>query len=104
MFETYEIAHIRYTSKDGSDVSDRVIIPTFIPTPSIKAIDVTEMSDEERVETQELLRDYAAYFETAVKRVFSFEDWISHTTGLSEGATPEVKWRTFLTDNIERLD
>jgi len=104
MFKPYELVQIKYQHKNDDSSTTRVIIPTFVPSAAMKAIDVTRLSEEERLELQGLLRDYAAYFEAAVKRVFSFEDWISHTTGLSEDAIPEVKWRTFLLENTERID
>lgn len=100
MFKAHEIAHIKYKDED----KERVIIPTFVPSPSIKAIDVTDLSEEERTDLQGLLREYAEYFESRSRQLFSFEDWISHTTGLSESAIPEVKWRTFLLDRTKKID
>ena len=100
MFKTYEITHIKYKDED----TERVIIPTFVPSPSIKAIDVTELSESEQVELQGLLREYADYYEARHRQIFSFEDWVSHTTGLSEGTIPEVKWRTFLLDRTKQID
>jgi hypothetical protein len=70
----------------------------------MKAIDVSGMTEEEQSELLGLLQEYSEYYKLAAKRIYSFDDWISHTTGLSESARPAVKWRTFLLSNTEFLD
>jgi len=101
-----EITHIKYkraTSLGGGEqgeVTERYIIPTFIPQDNIKAIDVTTLTEEERDEFQQLWADYQSYYQTAVAALFDFETWVEHSTG----KTVSAKWRTFKKDNTEILD
>lgn len=97
-----ELRNIRYTKKDTEEVTDRVIIPTFIPLPNMKALDVTSLPAEEQQELAELYAEYQEYYEQAAKRIFNFEDWLTHTRG--EDAKFELKWRTFVLENTENLD
>lgn len=103
MFKPFEITRIEYTRKDHTNGGKRTIIPTFIPTQAMKAVDVTGLSEEEQKEVLSLLKEYSAYYEAAMQRVFSFEDWLTHTTGMSESSLPEVKWRTFLLDSTKAI-
>jgi len=77
--------------KSTSETSDRVIIPTYVPTDAVKAIDVTELEPAERQEIAALYKEYAEYKESFVNRMFNFEDWLEHTQGVSY----DLKWRTF---------
>lgn len=108
---TYKLVNIRYTkvldNYDPSDpnnsfwkISERTVIPTFVPHRSFKAVDVSELSDEERTEMLALLEEYHAYYDERAKTIFNFEDWIEHT----HGKKLKVKWRTFKLDNTELLD
>lgn len=100
----YEIVKIQYTKMDSDETTERTIIPTFVPSDAMKAIDVSGLAEDERSELLGLLQEYSDYYQLAAKRIYSFEDWISHTTGLSEDARPTVKWRTFLLSNTEFID
>lgn len=95
-----ELTHVRYTKRSG-DVSERYIIPTFIPQQNIKAIDVTELGEQEREQVVKFLEQYANYYQQAINKVFSFEDWVSHTQNV-EGLN--VKWRTFNIDRLEPIE
>ena len=103
-----ELQHIRYTkatnigSGTEGEVTERYIIPTFVPQPNIKAIDVTDLSDEERETLLSLYSEYAEYCERIASTIFTFENWLSHTRG-EENNTP-ITWRTFRTDNVEVID
>lgn len=95
------LANIRYTKlKEGVEVetTDRVVIPTYIPAPSMKAIDVTDLNDEDREELLQQLQEYADYVELKTKTVFNFEDWLDMTN--QRAVTDQIKWRTFKMDQI----
>lgn len=101
-----ELTHIQYekaTDLGGTkgEITERYVIPTFVPHPNIKAIDVTDLSDDERTKVQELYAEYTQYYKQAVSSLFTFEDWVSHTQG--EDVNVQVKWRTFRTDNVKVL-
>ena len=102
------LTHIKYkkaTNHGGGrqgEITERYVIPTFVPQANMKAIDVTDLSDEEREELREMYEEYTEYYRQAVQALFSFEDWVSHTRG--EDAKPSPKWRTFKLENVEVLD
>ena len=108
MLEERTLALIRYTKAKadapaGVEVTERVIIPTFVPRPkhhNVKALDVTALSREEQLELEQLLRDYNEYLEAQRKTLFTFEDFVTHTRG---GEAPAPKWRTFKPDQLEEL-
>lgn len=103
----YQIAHIEYTRStdlgggNKGDVTDRHIIPTFIPKDFIKAIDVTELDDDERDNIQQLWEGYQEYYQNAVQTLFDFDQWVEHTTSQEP---VELKWRTFKLANIKELE
>lgn len=99
MLKQNEPSAIKYTKKDGT-ITERVIVPTFVPNDTIKAIDVTELSTDEAADMVEALREYSEYYENATKTLFKFEDWITHV-GRKTG-TP--KWRSFIKQNIVELE
>lgn len=94
---------IRYAKpKDDNtqEVTPRIIIPVYIPTAkhrNIKAVDVTDLSQEEQKELESLLQEYHKYLEGQRKQTFSFEDFVSHTT--NKKLSP--KWRTFKPEQIQ---
>ena len=95
------LTRIRYT-KANDEVSDRTVIPTFVPLPNMKALDVTDLSPEKQKDMESLYQEYSDYYTTAAKTLFSFEDWLSHTQG--EAALSEtLKWRTFVLENTQSL-
>ncbi len=92
-------SRIKYTSVDGSQVTIRTVVPTYIPTPStnIRAIDVSDMSSEQLADLTKTLSDYNAYVKQYRSMMLSFEDWCENSTNIR----PEYKWRTFKSENIE---
>lgn len=102
-----ELLHIEYEkatnlgSGSKGEITERYVIPTYTPPPNMKAIDVTDLTEEERTAALALYNDYQEYYATAMKALFSYEDWISHTQG---GVDNTVKWRTFRMDNVTILD
>ena len=102
-----EILHIEYTKATDlggrkGEVTQRDVIPTFIPTGNIKAIDVTQLTEAEQKNLLNWFREYTEYYETFVKQAFTFEDWLAHTHGGED--VPEIKWRTFKQDNMTILE
>jgi len=83
----------------AGEVTQRKIIPTTLPSPNIKAIDVSDVSQMEQDKIVSHLEEYTEYVEQHLKTLFSFEDWISHTNRESVF----LKWRTFNIDNIVNL-
>lgn len=107
-----QVSHIRYkkTTNYGrgqaGEVTDRYIIPTSIPSDNVQALDVTGRSDEETQRLQQLWEQYVDYYQTQLSTIFSFEQWLEHTTEPTDSAlaTDIVKWRKFKWPNVEELD
>lgn len=106
MLKERKVQNVRYTkmndnsgSLDRFEITNRTIVPTFVPKPNIKAVDVTDLSLESQQEMAEALDGYDSYVKEQMKTVFSFEDWMSHTKNIHI----EPKWRTFKVANIEVL-
>lgn len=95
------IQNIEYTKKSGNDkeITQRAIIPTFIPKANIKAIDVTNLSDQDRDDMLQLFNEYFEYVTSQATTVFSFEDWVEH----SKQIYIEPKWRTFKQQNTKTV-
>lgn len=92
-----EIYKVEYTdSKDQT--SSRTIMPTFVPSENINAIDLSELTEEERAEIQQLYVEYKDYVNTLNKNIYSFEDFISHT----KGKVIQPKWRKFNTNRLKQ--
>jgi len=97
-----QIQAIRYTKTDklgDQEITERTIIPTFVPKPNIKAIDVSGLSAEDRDELEELVNEYHAYVEQRATGTFKFEDWVAHSKSIH--ITP--KWRTFKLESTEEI-
>ena len=97
-----ELTNIRYVRKGDGESTERVVIPTFVPQPNMKALDVTDLAPEQREQLAALYEEYSEYYTLAAKQLFSFDDWLTHTQG--EDAQFELKWRTFVLENTEILD
>ena len=112
MIPTRKLVNIRYARTcreydDGdlatvrTDATNRTVIPTFVPNLSnFKAVDVSELSEEERTEMLALLEEYHAYYNERAQAIFNFGDWVEHT----HSKKMNVKWRTFKLDQTELLD
>ena len=99
------IAHIEYTRSTDiggvkGDTTERFIIPTYIPPQNIKALDVTQLNEDQRDELLTQWEEYQEYYSNQLQTLFSFNDWLEHTSN----ATTNVKWRAFKPENIEELD
>lgn len=97
------ISNIRYESRGKGEVTERVIIPTYVPSQNIKALDVTSLSSEDREELLDIWKAYEEYRDTQINALYNFEDWYDHTQPTENKVEP-VKWRTFIPDNVEELD
>ena len=100
MVEVTKIQYTKVISEDASlnvyNSSIRSVIMTSSPG-NIRAIDVTELSDDRKQEISELYEEYTVYFNNHMKSAFSFENWLSHSKGID--FTP--KWRTFKPDQTK---
>ena len=102
MLKVHELQKIRYSKIDekvGVQFTERDIIPTFVPQPNIKAIDVSDLTEEQQQEVQQYLQEYAQYVKDFQQNMFKFEDWVAHTKNVDI----EPKWRTFKKDNTKIL-
>lgn len=102
-----KLTHIQYKKAtniggEKGELTERYVIPTFVPMPNMKALDVTNLSDEEQKELETAYGEYTLYYKLAASKIFTFEDWLTHSRG--EDTTPELKWRTFKLDNMTVLD
>jgi len=88
---------VEYTKASG-EVSERVIIPTFVPSKNVKALDVTTLSESDQKELEALLAQYAEYYELMQSRIYSFGDWLEQTSPATDKSL--LKWRTFKLDNL----
>lgn len=107
------LAHVRYTKTTNlggrvGEVTERVILPTYIPGDSIKAFDVSEYSEKDALAFQTLAEDYAEYVQNKMATIFGFEDWIDHTLGVKSFSPLNemiqkngLKYRTFKIDSLE---
>lgn len=99
----HKAVNIKYTKIVGGsgqlnrlNESDRTIIPTILPVSTVKALDVTGLSEDEIATFEKQLKEYSEYHNAVVNTIFSFDDWLEltyHKTG--------VKWRTFHQDGID---
>jgi hypothetical protein len=103
MLNEATIYDVRYTSIRDGEVSERTIIPTYVPKPvsnsNIKALDVSHLTAQEQVQMQTLLQEYEEYKKAFLARMFDFQTWLDHSTG----QTFELKYRTFAQENLELL-
>lgn len=104
--QTSKLAHIKYEklTKDDSvgEITERHIIPTFIPQPNIRALDVTDLSDDERSYLEDAYSEYSDYVAAQMKTISTFENWLELSKQDTE-TTAKIKWRTFRTSNVELL-
>lgn len=108
------LARIRYTkttnfgSGQKGEITDRVILPTYIPGDAVKALDFTGLTESQALEIQAVAKEYAEYVETKMNTVFNFEDWIDHTYGAKSSSAVYdsiqkvgLKYRTFKLNTLE---
>jgi hypothetical protein len=101
----HNLTKIRYAKTITEDDSqfiaektERTIVPTVVPG-NIKAIDVTDLADDEQQKMCELYEEYAQYFDNHQRTAYSFEDWAS----LSKNVDVTPKWRTFKPNQTEEI-
>jgi hypothetical protein len=90
-----QLATIIYEKADG-EVTTRSIIPTSLPTDLVRAIDVTELTPEQREELLTLYAEYRQYVEKFKANMFNFDTWIEH----SHGKQIVPKWRSFKSSGL----
>lgn len=90
MTEKSNLMEIVYTKETpvGQEVTERVVIGNS-KVGNMKAIDVTDLSEDERNHMLVLYREYQEYVGTVLKTIFPFETWVEHT----RNDTIETKWR-----------
>lgn len=97
------VFNVNYTKSDNSS-TNRYILPTSVPT-NVKAIDVTDLSEEERNQAQNAAQEYAAYVLEQTKELLSFEEFLEEKR--DENCDLDVllqpKWRTFKPEGLEVL-
>lgn len=90
-----QLATIIYEKTSG-ETTTRSIIPTALPTDLIRAIDVTELSPDDRNDLAALYVEYQEYVDTFMSSMFNFDTWIEHT--YNKPITP--KWRSFKSSGL----
>lgn len=85
--------------KDGGVPEERVVVPSFVPTQTIKAIDVGGMNDVDVAEMVALASGYKEYYAALMNTAFNFETWVEHT----HNKTVVPKWRSFKLANILKV-
>lgn len=93
----HEIQEIQYTK--GTEVTQRIIIPMIKPQPNIKAIDVTDLPENEQHLIAQHIGDYHEYVELHQSKIYDFETWCEHQNIQSA----PLKWRTFKPEHTEIL-
>jgi len=77
----------------------RTILPTYVPQPkhmNVKALDVTDLSPEERENVLSAWKEYQEYLEEQRKTLFAFDEFVEQ----KDGTLPDLKWRTFKMDYL----
>ena len=101
-----QVQRIKYTKAtsiggEKGEITERYIVPTFVPSPNIKAIDVSDLDADSRQNMADMLEDYANYHRQAMKNIPTFENWLEQSQGV---VMDDIKWRTFKMDNVELLE
>ena len=97
-FKENQLVRFSYLKPD-EEARERVVISTYVPAPkhaNVKAIDVTDLPEDQQEATLEAWNEYQDYLEQQRKTLFAFEDFVQHTGR----DLPDVKWRTFKPENI----
>lgn len=100
MIRAYVPTSIKYTKDDG-EVSTRTIIPTINVPQNIRAVDISKLNEQDQIRLIGLFAEYEKYVENHFSKLFNFNDWVEHTTGIP---TEDLPWRTFKYKNIDILD
>lgn len=106
MLKVSELSKIRYTkkTKTGEEVTERVILPTFVPAPkhkNVKAIDVSQFKQQLQEELAGLMKTYHEYLEEKRKSTLTFEEFVDEYRNMKIGE--KLKWRSFKPSQLEEL-
>jgi hypothetical protein len=106
MLKVSELSKIRYTKKteNGEEVTERVILPTFVPAPrhkNVKAIDVSQFNQQLQEELAGLMKNYHDYLEEKRKSTMTFEEFVEEHRNMEIGE--KLKWRTFKPTQLKEL-
>ena len=82
--------------KKDTELTNRTIIPTHVPHNNIKALDVTDLSNEEMDSLTQMIQEFSEYQKQARKSIVNFETWLE----ITNQQAPPIKWRTFKIDNL----
>ena len=93
-------SNIEYFKESTGEVTKRTVIFTSTPPKSLMALDVTGLSEDEQEALQNKYQEYQDYLAQQNANVFSFEDFVEHTTN----KTPNLKWRRFFIEDTKFLD
>ena len=94
-----QIVTIQYVNNSTGEQTNRQIISTTHILENIKAVDVTNLTDQDKQDVLQKYNDYTMYKQHALSKLFNFSEWITHTTG----EKVDLKWRTFKINNIENV-
>lgn len=94
------ITTITYTSLSKNETKQRTVVPSFVPSDNIKALDVSDLEIVEREQVARLLQEYKKY-QQQVLREFAdtFENYVEKRDESFDVA--KIKWRTFKIDQIQ---
>lgn len=103
-----KLVSIRYTKSTSiggtkGEVTERTIVPTYVPPPNIKALDVSELTENQQKYIQDAYAEYAEFYKQSIKNIATFESWLEQSKQESD-ITNKIKWRTFRNDSIELLE
>ena len=101
-----EITKIQYTRSTNiggtqGETTTRHIIPTFVPSANVKALDVSDLDEQSRDLISFLYKEYADFYTQQLKNIPSFTNWLEQTQGVM--MEDDIKWRTFKLDNITEV-
>jgi hypothetical protein len=93
-----------YGNGTTGEVTNRSIIPTYVPTSNVKAVDVTALTEDQQTELSDLMNEYADYHTQMMKNIPSFESWVELSHPDKTQQLDNMKWRTFKLTNITPSD
>ena len=93
--EVGKLVTVEYVKESGEETI-RCIIPMDAPKDYIRAIDMTFEDQDKCEELAKAIKEYKEYKEIQIKKLYTFEDWLTHTGRDFE----KLKWRTFKINNI----
>jgi len=96
MITPYELLDVHYTKEDGSE-SDRTVIITDPVYNSVRGVDVSSLTPDEREVVVGAFKEYDEYIRSQMSTIFSFDVWAEHV----QRPLPEINWRRF---NVSRLE